>query len=321
MYKMQWRSLFSILSFLPFTTTAQEIKGDHLYNAINKDAFARITYENDLFAGTDRYYTQGIYATVVFPALEKLPVYWLTIRPKNNRIVHGLAVQHNAFTPTSVSDTSLRTGDQPYASSLTLQLYSIATNADRKQRITSTITAGIIGRAAGGEWLQKNIHKLTDNYEPRGWHHQVANDVALNYGVYYERNLLSVGKIAAINGTGNVNAGTLNTSAGIGAQLMLGYFKPLFSDADLSSKFSFNIYAHPQVVLVGYNGHLQGGLLSKSEYTVPASGINRLLILNKYGVVMNFGKLLVEYYYNYSTPTFKNAGSHTAGGICASFPL
>lgn len=320
-YSMLFRSLSFLLVILSPAAAAQQIKADHLYNTARRDAFARIVYENDFFAGTDRYYTQGIYATVVSPSLGKVPVYKLTLRPAGNSMKYGLAIQQNAYTPTSVSDTALRRGDHPYAASLAMQLYTIATDAERKQRITSTITAGIMGRAAGGEWLQKNIHKLTDNYQPRGWHHQIANSIVLNYGVYYERNLVALSNILAVNVTGNVDAGTFNTSLALGTQITVGYLQQLFTEQAHRSRIRFNIYTHPQLGLVGYNAMLQGGPFSRDIYTIPSKDVSRLLFLNNYGAVVYLNDLVIEYHHCFSSPTFKGANAHTAGGISICFPL
>src|SRR5690606_28594729 len=136
---------------------------------------------------------------------------------------------------------------------------------------------GIIGPAAGGAWIQKTIHQYTGDAEPQGWQYQLSNDLAINYAIAYEHNLLKAGSVLALNGGGIIAAGTFNTSVSIHTELMLGYFK--LWEQNNKGLYGY-IYTQPQVTLVGYNAMLQGGLFSNSIHTLPASAINRLMFQN-----------------------------------------
>lgn len=295
-------------------TTAQIINNAVSYRSIQQPNYIRLTYDNDFFTATDKYYTQGINMEVVSPNLSKLPTKHILFHPDNATVQYGLGLQHYGFTPTDIQDASIRYGDRPYAAAIMLQPFTISTNSQQHSRLTSMLSLGVMGKIAGGQWMQETIHRNLDNAMPRGWQYQIANDVVLNYRLYYEKRLLHVNNILEVSATGLADAGTLDSKAGLGASIVLGYFESMY-ETQRNRKFGAYIYTHPQVYAVGYNATLQGGLFSKSVYTIPAGDVSRLVADNKFGIVFRYGGLYLEYYQAISTLTFRTGNDHAWGGV------
>lgn len=313
--------LILILLLLPVSIIGhtQVINNAVSYRSIKYDSYVRHDYENDFFTATDKYYTQGINMEVVTPAFSKLPTHFILLHPKNNTVQYGLALQHNAYTPTSISDTRIRYGDRPYASAAMLQSFTISTDETRQQRITTMLSIGIMGQIAGGQWMQETIHRNLDNVMPQGWQYQVNNDVVLNYRFYYEKSLLYINNILEVNATGLADAGSLLSRAGIGANIMLGYFESPYN-RKRKRRFAAYLYAHAQGYIVGYDAMLQGGLFNGSSvYTVPSKNIERFTADNKLGFVIRYGGIYLEYFQAQLTREFSTGSDHKWGGIMIGF--
>lgn len=303
---------------MAFGAHAQVINNSYTYRSMYGDKYARLYYENDYFTATDEFYTQGIYFEYAAPGMRKWPTRILLIHPKADTIQYGLAFQHNAYTPSSIEDPNIRYGDRPYAAALMAQFYAIADNEQKQQRITTTLSIGVIGKIAGGEWMQKTIHKATDNAQPQGWQYQVANDLALNYRIQYEKCLLHLGHIFMVNGTGSADAGTLLVKGTAGGNAMLGYFNSPYEKNAHRKKFTVYLYTHPQANLTGYDATLQGGVFNhNSPYTIPADQIKRIVFENRYGIVIGLGPVYLEYFRYNISKEFDSGEPHAWGGVQA----
>lgn len=291
------------------------------YRSMHQKAYTSFRYENDFFTATDKYYTQGVSLDVVSPAISKLPTNLLLLRLANSSIQYGLAIQHNAYTPTKITDANIRYNDRPYASSLLLQQYAINTDPIKHKRVTTMLSIGVMGKIAGGQWMQETIHRNTNNKMPEGWQYQIANDVVINYNVCYEKSLIQLKDILVISGSGSVDIGTLNTQASIGSSVMVGYFDSPYSTQQ-SKPFQAYIYGQSGLNFIGYDATLQGGLLNKSSvYTLTGNDINRTIAEASIGLVITYKKVQLEYFHTYNTRRFINSISHAWGGLMVSVGL
>lgn len=284
------------------------------YRSISHTNYVRHSYDNDFFTATDKYYTQGINMEVVTPGFSKLPARYILFHPANSTVQYGLALQHNAYTPTSITDANIRYGDRPYAAALMLQPFTISTNEAQRQRITSMLSLGVTGQIAGGQWMQETIHRNLRNVMPQGWQYQVANGPLINYRIFYEKSLLHINNIMELSGTALADAGTLQTKAGIGANIMLGYFESAYK-AERKRRFAAYIYAHAQAYAIGYDATLQGNMFRNNIYTVSSSSITRLTGENKLGFVLRYGGIYLEYYQAQLTKEFTTGNPHSWGGV------
>lgn len=155
--------------------------------------------ENDLFAGTDHHYTQGLKLTLfttqqsasarTVKAADKL---WRLLGPKDTlpRLNAGWALGQNMYTPEDIERVTLAPDDRPWAGWLYLGRALNATSdcsqdgpqADsdcREQQVTAELDVGVVGPWAQAKWAQSAIHRLIDSPKPLGWHNQLDNEPAL----------------------------------------------------------------------------------------------------------------------------------------------
>jgi lipid A 3-O-deacylase len=296
---------------------AQRISNTALYRDVLSQKYFRIYYENDYFSETDIYYTQGINLEYVHPSIGNFFTSKLLVRSAGKEMKYGLSLEHEGYTPTSISHSEILRGDRPFAAALFFKTFSIASDAVRKERISSSLSAGVIGPVAGGKEIQETIHRWINYTLPQGWQNQIGNDVILNYQVDYERGLFSVQDYFLLSGKASVRAGTFNTRASVGTILMLGRFDDPFSNfLKQKTKWQVFVYAEPLVNLIGHDATLQGGLLNAtSAYTIASTQINRWVFQGNAGIVFRVKNIQLEYFQSYLTKEFETGGSHHWGGI------
>ena len=189
-----------------------------------------LTIENDMFGGSDRYYTSGLRLGWTAPAgPAPAPVAWLDQRmgwllgPGDLR--WGLSLAQEISTPEDIRRGVANPADRPYAG----VLYG-ALNLERateRQRTTFELQAGWAGPGAGGEFVQNRWHDVINKYHAEGWDDQIGDEPVL--GVLAERRWrlpMSGGGPAGI-GTdvipgAVVGLGNARTYAAAGATLRLG---------------------------------------------------------------------------------------------------
>ena len=298
-------------------TTAQVIDNTASFRETGRDKYIRYSYDNDFFTATDQYYTQGMLLEWVNPVFKKSPLSKLLIHPKNFQTTFGIAVEHLAYTPTSIRHTEIIYHDRPFAACLFYNAFAIAKNKERGQRITSKFSMGVIGPAAGGEEMQTSIHRWLKNITPLGWSNQVANDVIINYELGYEKTVLDKNKIFRASWNSKVNVGTLNNKLSLGFIAMAG-LPPTFTDISESEKkkLKFHFYNQCAINLVGYDASLQGGLFNKeSPYTINSTAITRFTFQDNAGVSIKLHNIYLEYFQSVITKEFRTGKYHRWGGI------
>ena len=201
--------------------------------------------------------------------LKKFPLTKLLINSAKNVNKYGLAIEHLAYTPSSIRHTEIIFGDRPFAASFSFKRFSVSVDTINLWRLGSSLNAGIIGTAAGGEWMQKTIHRKLNNIEPLGWEHQIHNDIVLNYDIAYEKLCISRKDVFSLNTICKISVGTLHDKASIGINLMVGHhlnnsFKKLnttTSNREIQLKF----YNQPLISVIGYDATMQGGIFNRTS--------------------------------------------------------
>jgi hypothetical protein len=141
------RFFIIITSYLTSNTLlAQYIDNTPYYKYISNEGYFRLSYDNDFFSATDQYYTQGIDAELVLPQMSKLFTNKLLLRPKYRNTYFGVGLQHNGFTPASISSDDILYNDRPFAAVLLAKTFAIALDPIRKQRFSSSLYLGVIGQ-------------------------------------------------------------------------------------------------------------------------------------------------------------------------------
>jgi lipid A 3-O-deacylase len=299
--------------FLFLHLHAQEIDNTSTFKTTGSNHYFRFHYDNDYFTKSDEYYTQGINFEFANPRLKKFIVYRLLVKPMQPHALYGIALDSYGYTPTTILSDSILYNDRPFCSNLSLKFFTTAVTANK--RITTALSAGVMGQAGGGQQIQSTIHKWLANPQPHGWEFQIKNDVILNYQLQIEHRLVTAGSAFELSSMANVQLGTHDVKAGAGFNFMAGHFTSAYSEA-AQKKFTVYVYAQPQVIAVGYNATLQGGLFNRnSPYTIAAKNINRILFRGDYGITLRFKKIYLEYCQSLLTKEFTTGALHRWGGV------
>lgn len=164
-----------------------------------------LTWDNDLFtySNTDRHYTNGIHVRLeskpltafdessvpdlFLPMLEALPISSGTFQQRTVAYSAG----QKMFTPDDITLASPRPDDMPYAG----LLYASADFSASASRYADLfrLTLGLVGPGSLSKQTQKAAHKLVGVDDPKGWSHQLGNEIVFS-ALYERRHLLASGK-------------------------------------------------------------------------------------------------------------------------------
>ncbi len=302
---------------LTFSLQAQRISNTALYRDVSSLKYFRLYYENDYFSTTDKYYTQGINLEYVHPAIGNFFTSGLLIRSRSKEAKFGISLEQEGYTPTSISHSEILTGDRPFAAGLFLKTFSIVNDPARMKRVSSSLSIGMIGPVTGGKEIQETLHRWIHYIMPRGWQHQIQNDVILNYQVEYERGLFAGENYFSLSTKVGARVGTFSTKVSGGFIMMMGYFdNPFKNFSNRKRKTQVYLYAEPLLNIVGYDATLQGGLFNRtSPYTIASYDINRLVFQGNVGLVFKINTVHLEYFQSSLTKEFETGHSHLWGGI------
>lgn len=202
-----------------------------------------VYFENDLFTGTDRNYTNGVKISVISPDLVsfvesgKLPdwsleyIYRLPFindpDPALKRKVE-FSIGQNMYTPADITRSDLIVNDRPYAG----WTYGAAAFHTRSKEWMDTIELqlGMIGPQSYADETQKAVHDLRDLQRPNGWEHQLKNEPGVV--AIYERKwqlppIFRHGNFA-MDGISHLGGslGNVSTYANTGVETRLGWNLP-----------------------------------------------------------------------------------------------
>jgi lipid A 3-O-deacylase len=281
----------------------------------NKPGYIFLNYTNDYFNAEDRYYTQGIQLEVQLPSIAKSPVRKILIKVKNETSsAHGLFIKHEAFTPTSIRSEDILYGDHPFGCALFIGENRVSLNGDKKVKVTSNITVGMIGDIGKCEEIQTGIHAATGNRLPFGWGNQLSRDLVLNYRLRFEKGFLSK-KHLELLAFSDARFGTYHNDLQIGISTRVGKIQSFFTIINQHKKSKINLYMSGEVYIegVGYNASMQGGIFSNSLYTVPSSSVTRLIYGANASLALTFKRWSITHYKTWRTSAFKDASNHGWG--------
>lgn len=151
-----------------------------------------ISFDNDIFVGTDGGYTNGLYASWFYipdrpQSTQELPWYFwlqskLTDTTENAQQVQIHNISQTMVTPTDIGLVVPDPNDSPYAGLLFWQGSLLSVN--NKVTDFSSLLIGMLGPASLAEQSQKLVHKITGSDIPQGWDSQLGNEavIGFNYG-------------------------------------------------------------------------------------------------------------------------------------------
>ena len=225
-------------------------------------------------------------------------------------------MEHLVYTPDTLDVYEIVYGQRPFAAAFTVKSFAIATDTIDKSRLSSSFSIGLIRQGAGGGNIQKIIHEITGSEDANGWPYQIRNDLVVNYDMAYEKQLLRIKDYFALNASGGIKLGSLFTNASLGLNASIGILNAPFSSVKNKNKFQLYVYSQPIITAIGYDATLQGGLLNRnSPYTIPSDDIERIILQNNIGIVLQFDRFYFEYAQSFLTREISTANSHDWDGI------
>jgi len=166
---------------LEHAKTFQEQIPKQLFDSTEK--FFTVTEENDLFGGgTDKHYTNGIRftyydmgfrpSTMVKWVNDKMPYVEMN---ETTRVYYSMG--QNLYTPEDITESPPDPTDRPYAGFLYGSVGTFTFAGDYLDEFE--LSLGVVGPAALGEPIQKEVHEIVDAPQPQGWDSQLSNEPAV----------------------------------------------------------------------------------------------------------------------------------------------
>jgi hypothetical protein len=204
----------------------------HAKEAAQKGVITAL-YENDVFGGTDRNYTNGVKFAYVSPinlhnrlAWQIYDMFWSDRDVVKFRASWGFG--QSMFTPDDISVAAPIPGERPYAGWL-YGFYGFS--AEHKHNPTDStftnveIELGVVGESAHAKWVQREVHQWIDGQEPRGWDNQLKDEpgIALSAERAWRRSFALAGKTAFdIAPSLGLSLGNVRTEAFAGVTARIG---------------------------------------------------------------------------------------------------
>jgi len=280
-------------------------------------------WENDVFAGTDRNYTNGNRISYVSPPdAPSAGLHGAISRSffgadAGDEIRYGLAVGQSMFTPEDTEVAQPLPDQHPYAGWLYGE-YSVFAE-DAGGLTIGALQVGIVGPSAYAEEAQNNVHDIINSYQVRGWDNQLKDEVAFALLLERrERALLETGllglELDLIPHYG-VSLGTLRTHAKAGATFRFGtdlrrdFGPPRVRPAvggsgffEATDGFSWYLFAGAEGRAVARSIFLDGNTFKDS----PSVDKEPLVVDAQAGLVMTFRSFQIAYTGVIRSPQFES---------------
>lgn len=311
--------IFIVTVFSSTSILAQEINNYSSLLGVRDSSYVRISYDNDIFRGTDRFYTQGVGIDVYSYRLRKNPLNAMLLRLKNSdRDRFGIEFRTHGCTPITILSDSLLIGDRPFAGLFSLGVARTSQQKNRRMRLTSQFELGMIGPAALGEQTQAGIHKLTGDDIPLGWQHQIGNSPIVNYTLRIEKSIISgLPKLIQSQVYSQAKLGTFQSNLSAGVEFSLGYLNPSYST--LNNRFSFYVFGGFSTTLVGYDASLMGGIINRDGYHLTYSEIYPVVFRQNLGIMLRVPHFSLGFQLVFMSKEIKTGLPHSWGGFRLTF--
>jgi lipid A 3-O-deacylase len=303
-----------------------------------------IQFENDLFAGTDRNYTNGVRLSWLSPEGGKtLPILQhardvlaMIAQDENRKTRFGWALGQEIYTPGDRVPRTLITDDRPYAGWLygALSLHSVVEGeAGAKTSESVEMSLGIVGPEALGEEAQDFVHSVRLIEKFNGWDNQLETEPGIL--IAYEKRWRFAKPWNIGNGLqwdfvphAGGSVGNVLTHLGLGGAVRLGFnlpddFGPPALIHGASSVDRLNeegigayFFVTAEGRYVAHNIFLDGNTWRSSHSVDREPWVGRF----SFGVAMEFGRYRIAYTNAFVTEEFQGQSRPSRfGAISASF--
>ena len=181
--------------------------------------------ENDMLAGTDHYYTNGIKfgIGVPFETLQqvfRIPAkFALDLFTDPGADFHfGLFAGQNLYTPRNITISAPQPYDRPWAA--WLYLGGVAQRVKGNRLDTAELDIGMVGPWALGDQVQSEWHSLVGAKQPQGWGNQTPGEPEFLIS-YLQKRKYGTRHIEFVPHAG-VTLGTVMTLARVGGIVRIG---------------------------------------------------------------------------------------------------
>ncbi|MFD2572653.1 lipid A deacylase LpxR family protein [Spirosoma soli] len=313
----------------------------------NQLQLIRISEDNDALnvrrESTDREYTNGTRIDIFYTKHAKprllsallIPIGSQRFEDDNdpNAIdnLYGVGLTQLMYTPSDITQENVIRQSRPYTGVLYATHSLISSDPIHKQRLTTELGLGVLGKAALGKEVQTWFHEKFGFDKPRGWQHQLPTDVVINYLIVYEKALVQPSPNLEIIGLLSTNVGSLSNNINAGITFRAGIFGNYFSNfpnreaASQPGKrpFQFYFFMRPVGRLVMDDAVLQGGFFThnSAEHVIDRDLLNRGYMQFEYGVVLSRNRLGISFSEKLITAQYNGAPSQQVGNLTFSFGL
>ncbi len=299
---MLTKILFAVISLIALT--------------FNTYALDLSTYgiENDLFAGTDYYYTNGFFYRSHSKESNDSWIYF----PVNfsDDSVNSFEFVQQIHTPFATRKKNRPLEDAPYVGKLYLNLIS-----NYQSKYVSSkyeFTLGIVGPNSGSKFVQNFFHQILPASKVEGWDEQVKNDYLLNYSIYYAIALIKLDGFA-MHFLNNYHGGTNYTGSSAGFSITFADKANMYHDyirlknIELS-KFLFRIGFQKDYMI--YDSSLMGGVNNKQENALAYHQLEKLIDHGSVEIQYTWARLTLKLRHDILTNRIiENSKSHEYTGI------
>lgn len=141
--------------------------------------------DNDFVFSDDGNYTNGLILGWESTPLQDLdatasPIRWQSLfsfEQHDALTSWGLKLSQQMWTPGEIKISTPQPYDRPYAGYLALESHTASYGGRWAQK--NWLSLGVVGPASGTDQLQNMFHKLTPSSTPKGWQHQIENQLTL----------------------------------------------------------------------------------------------------------------------------------------------
>ncbi len=195
-----------------------------------------IYWENDLFAGSDRDYTNGLkviwdsgYASLSdsssLPWGTKIAQRLPLLGSADQQLGVSLAIAQEMYTPEDRKASTLLVDERPYAGWLAFST-GMHGRTDRQQT-SYLLTVGLLGPISLAEQTQTMMHTLLGGVVAAGWEHQLKNELTLDASLQSRWRFLPVGSRQGVGleliPHAGARLGTAKTHAQAGIEARIGW--------------------------------------------------------------------------------------------------
>ncbi len=285
-----------------------------------------IEWDNDLFVQTDKYYTNGVQFTLYngirgIEALDNIMALPYK-RNKGGQYRNYYSIKQEIFTPGNIQDSSLRTGDRPYAGTL---LLNYGTQYISKNRMVwSELSVGILGRYAFSQETQNYVHDAL-NVEPgSGWQHQVSDAFLINFSTGIRKHFYR----SKWNQSGYIAEGRLGlyqTKGTFGLYHQVGNYETNFGERGSfdsnDEKLKIALTVSSKIHYVLYDATLHGGYSGpeRSVYHINYKNTNQLVSEFEIGIMYSYKHISSTMKFNFVSPEFTDGEYHAWGHVGVGF--